>query len=227
MLRPRVIALSVSLLATAIAPPLTAQRFEVAARIGYSPPTGTLFQVNSMEGVIRSWDGSGLSIGAVASYWLLTHFGIQGTVDLRFAQHYLAEGAWSSPCYTIVCGPPVLNPPILLNTSATQLVASLRLAARRALGPRLELSASLGPAMILVGHSEYQPGGSADYALVQNYAYGVAGGLSAACALSSRLRLTVSTDDVVFRVQPAARYWVAAPLRHEFTLSSAVSVLVL
>jgi hypothetical protein len=35
----------------------------------------------------------------------------------------------------------------------------------------------------------------------------------------------VSTDDVVFRVQPAAVDFVAAPLRHEFTLSAAVSVL--
>jgi hypothetical protein len=224
MLRPRVIVLSASLLAIAIATPLTAQRLEVAARIGYSPPTGTLFQVN--DGGIRSWDGSGLSIGAVASYWLRAHLGIQGTVDLRFARHYVAEAAWTSPCYTVVCGQPVLNPPVLLDTSATQLVASLRLAARQALGPRLELSASLGPAMILFGHSEYKPSGSGDYALAQNYAYGVAGGLSAACALSSRLRLTVSTDDVVFRVQPAASqtYGGAAPLWHDFTFRAAVSV---
>jgi hypothetical protein len=93
MLRRRVIVLSASLLATAIATPVTAQRLEVGARIGYSPPTGTLFQVIA-GGVIRSWDGSsGLSVGAVASYWLLAHLGIQGTVDLRFARHYVAEGA--------------------------------------------------------------------------------------------------------------------------------------
>jgi len=220
MLRPRVIALSASLLAAAIATPLTAQRLEVAARIGYSPPTGTLFQAN--DGGIRSWDGSGLSIGAVASYWLLAHFGIQGSVDFRLARHYVTDSS-ATLCSPAGCPPP--RPPVLLDPSATQMTASLRLVARRALGPRLELSASLGPAMILFGHSEYQPSGSADYALAQNYAYGVAGGLSAACALSSRLRLTVSTDDVVFRVQPAAVDFVAAPLRHEFTLSAAVSVL--
>jgi hypothetical protein len=233
MLRPRVIAVSASLLTIALAAPVTAQRLEVAVRIGYSPPTGTLFQVGA-ESDIRSWDGSGLSIGAAASYWPRAHVGIQGTVDLRFARHYVTEGAWTSECMPVLCQP-VLNPPVRLETSATQLVASLRLAARRALGPGIELSASLGPAMILFGHSEYQPGGSAAYALAQNYAYGIAGGLSAAYALSSRLRLTVRTDDAVFRVQPAAVrggftsagwqiYSVTAPLRHQLTFSAAVSV---
>jgi hypothetical protein len=81
--------------------------------------------------------------------------------------------------------------------------------------------------MIRFSHSEYQPGESGDYALAQNYAYGVAGGLSAACALSSRLRLTVSTDDVAFRLRPAAVYWVIASVQHEFTIGAAVSLLVL
>ena len=77
MLRPRVIVLPASLLAIATAKPLTAQRLEVAARIGYSPPSGMQFQLASQYGYVdRSWDGGGLSIGAVASYWPLTHFGV-------------------------------------------------------------------------------------------------------------------------------------------------------
>ncbi len=227
MLRPRVIVLSASLLATTIATPLTAQRLEVAARFGYSPPTGTLFQVPGYA--IRSGDGDGLSIGAVASYWPLAHFGIQGSADFRFARHHVTYYGGLF-CVLAPCPP---GNTALVDTSATQMTASLRLVARQALGPRLQLSASLGPAMVLFGHSEYQPSQLPQYSLTQNYAYGVAGGLSAAWAVASRLRLTVSTDDVVFRVRPAAQMStsvplvVAAPLRHEFTVSAGLSVRVL
>jgi hypothetical protein len=236
MLRPRVIVLSASLLATAIATPLTAQRLEVAARVGYSPPTGTQFQVAHAGSDIRSWNGGALSVGAVASYWLLSHFGIQGTVDLRLTRHYVTEVTTPSNCWGVPgCGFP--GPPPV-DASASQLVASLRLAARQELGNRLQLSAGLGPAMIRFGDVEYQPSGPLDFTLANRTAYGVAGGLSAAYAVSSRLRLTLSTDDVIFRVRPAAApipagnpgggfTTVVAPLQHEFTFSAVVSVLVL
>ena len=234
MLRPRVIVVSVSLLATVIATPLTAQRLEVAARIGYSPPTGTQFQLADDYGTaVRSWDGGGVMIGAVASYWPLSHFGIQGSVDLRFTRHY----ATFVPGPNICSGLPCLNiVPELVDTSATQLVASLRLAARQALGHRLQLSASLGPAIIRFGDSEYGAGSRFDhFSLASRYEVGVAGGLSADYAFSSRLRLTVGTDDILLRVHPAAASeasslgWTAVvtPQEHEFTFSAVVSVRVL
>ena len=231
MLRPRVIVLPASLLAIATAKPLTAQRLEVAARIGYSPPSGTQFQLASQYGYVdRSWDGGGLSIGAVASYWPLTHFGVQGTLNVRFTRHYATYV--HAPCSGI---PGCLPPTAPLDTSATQLVASLRLAARQALGHRLHLSASLGPAIIRFGDSEYGAGDRFDWlSLANRYELGVTGGLSAAYAFSSRVRLTVGTDNVVLRVHSAAAsmsYWgwttVVIPLEHEFTVSAAVSVRVL
>ena len=241
MLRPRVIVPSVSLLATAIATPLTAQHLEVAARIGYSPASGTQyylasgtqFQLATGNGhVVRSWDGGGFIIGAVASYWPLTHFGIEGTLDLRFTRHY---ATWVPPPNNCVGLPCLDNGPELVDTSATQLVASLRLAARQALGHRLHLSASLGPAIIRFGDSEYGAADRFDWlSLANRYELGVTGGLSAAYAFSSRVRLTVGTDDLVLRVHSAAAsmsYWgwttVVIPLEHEFTFSAVATVLAL
>jgi len=240
MLRPCVIALSVSLLAIAIATPLTAQRLEVAAHIGYSPASGTQYylasgtQLQLATGygyVVRSWDGGGFIIGAVASYWPLTHFGIQGTLDLRFTRHY---ATWVPPLNNCVGLPCLNNGPELVDTSATQLVASLRLAARQALGP-LHLSASLGPAIIRFGDSEYAAADRFDWlSLANRYEVGVTGGLSAAYAFSSRVRLTVGTEDLVLRVHSEAAsmsYWgwttVVIPLEHEFTFSVVASVRVL
>ncbi len=232
MLRPRVIALSASLLATAIATPLTAQRLEIGARFGYSPPTGTQFFRTLGDGfVVRSWDGGGLLVGALASYWPLAHFGIQGTVDLHLTRAYATT---PNGLLSLVPGKPD-------ETSTTQLVASLRLAARQAAGRRLQLAASLGPAMIRFGDSEYGVGPFLDSYGAHQTAYGVAGGLSAAYAFSSRLRLTVSTEDVIYQVWQRAlgppletpappemqTASVQAPLSHEFTVSAAVSVLVL
>jgi hypothetical protein len=236
MLRPRVLVLAASLLATATVQLANAQRVEVAARIGYSPPTGTLFQVAHPGVVYRSWDGGGLSVGAVASYWLLAHFGIQGTGALLFTRHHVVGD--TSSCF----GPPGcgLPGPPPIDAGATQVVASLRIAARQALGNQLQVSASVGPAVIHFGDAQYQPSEPSqsqpsipmDVALASRTAYGVAGGLSAAFACSSRLRLTLSADDMVFRVRPAAVpiccvpsggfTTVVARLQHEFTFSALV-----
>ena len=228
MLRPRVIVFSVSLLATAIATPLTAQRLEVAARIGYSPPSATLFQVN--DGATRSWEGGALSIGVLASYWPLTHLGIQGTIDLRLARAYTT--------YTTY---PALGPSprsVTFDTSSAQLAASLRVAARQVIAQDLLLTASLGPAMIRLGDAEYGDHGTLSPYFVRQIAYGVAGGLSAGCAFSSRLSLTLSAEYVAYQLQQKAValpilqpespiYSVDAPPWHEFTFSAAVSFRVL
>ena len=227
MLRPRVIVPSVSLLATAIATPLTAQRLEVAARLGYSPPTGTLFQLN--DGETRSWEGGAVSVGVLASYWPLTHLGIQGTVDLRLARAYTTYPTF--PALGLFRGP------VTFDTSTTQLAASLRVAARQVIAQDLVLTASLGPAMIRFGHAEY--GATLSPYFVRQIAYGVAGGLSATCIFSSRINLTLSAEDVVYQLQQKAVALplnppsglgvssVDAPLWHEFTFSAAVSVRVL
>jgi len=239
MVRPRIAVLSASLLATAIATPLTAQRLEVAARIGYSPASGTQYYLASgtlgqlatrNSYVVRSWDGGGFIIGAVASYWPLTHFGIQGTLDLRFTRHYATFDR--QPCFGLPgCLPPVAP----IDTSARQLVASVRLTARQALGHRLHLSAGLGPAIIRFGDSEYSAADRFDWlSLANRYELGVTGGLSGAYAFSSRIRLTVGIDDLVLRVHSVAASmsdwgWttVVIPLEHQFTFRAAVSVRVL
>ncbi len=230
MLRPRIIVLSASLLAIAAATPLTAQRLEVGGRLGYSTATGTQFRQTFVDGsVTRSWDGGGFSVGALGSYWPLTHFGIQGTVDLRLTRAHASERMG-------LLGPvPGPSP----ETRTTQLVASVRLAARQAVGRRLQLAASVGPAMIRFGGSEYGDGPFLDSLLVHRIAYGVAGGVSATCSFSSRLRLTVSAEDAVYRAQqtsfipnpmapvPNPLASVEAPWWQAFSVSVAVGAWVL
>jgi hypothetical protein len=225
---------SIPLLATAMAPRLMAQRVEVAARAGYLVPAGTQFQMASTNGgsswSVRSWNGGGLSVGAAASYWLNAHFGVQGTADLRFVRH---RAAYAYSCTTLCF--PVALPPGPRDASTTHLVASLRFAARQRLGDRLRLGAGVGPAMIRFGDPEYRPSASPDfgfsgaYRLAHRLTYGVGVGVCAAYLMSSRVRLSVSTDDVLYRAWPAdASSWstVAAPMQHELTFSAAAAVAV-
>jgi hypothetical protein len=226
MIGPRVLVLGAWLAAAVTAQPANAQRVELAPRIGYSPPTGTQFRITRMDGtVVRSWDGSGLSIGAIASYWPLTHFGIQGTVDVRLTRAYATNPARFG---FIPAGPPI-------DTSTTQVVASLRLAARKRLRQALQLTAGLGPAMIRFGDSEYGYYGTLYAGFARQTAYGVVGALSVAYVFSSRVHFTLSTEDAVYRVQrkPVALPIVTpgggtasleAPLWHQFTVSAAVSM---
>jgi len=227
MLRPRLIVVVASLATVATATPLPAQRLEVGARIGYSPPTGTQFQLNASA---RSWEGSALSIGAEVSYWPLAHFGIQGTVDRRFTRAYETYASFPP------LGPPVAQ--VTFDTATTQLAASLRLAARQTVARDLVLTASLGPAMLRLGDAEY----SAQYGTLPPYllgrtAWGVVAGLAATCLYSSRLSVTVSTEYAAYQLQqtgapidlnePALGQddpSVSAPPWHELTFSAAVSV---
>jgi len=226
MLHPRVIVMSASLLAAAIAPSLAAQRVEVAVRIGHSAPTGTQFQLTNSIEAVRVWDNGGLSVGFSASYWVSGHFGVQGTADLQFTRH---QGSW---VYSGPCCIPMEPGPGTMDANATNLLASLRLALRQGLGGRLQLGVSLGPALIRFGDAEQSQ--APDYALAHRTTYGVAAGLSAACALSSRFRFSVGTDYVAFRVQPAAPSftmlqwsWTAvAPMQHQFTVSAMAAVTV-
>jgi hypothetical protein len=228
MLRARATVCSALLLAAVTAVPARAQRLEVGVRIGYSPPTATEFRRTLGDGfVVRSWDGGALSIGALASYWPLAHFGIQGTADLRVTRAY---GTFPNGIVSVIAAPPS-------GTSTTQLIASVRLAARQAVGRRLQLGASLGPAMIRFGDSEFGSGPLLD-GFVHRTAYGVAGGVSAAYTVSSRLRLTVSTEDVIYQVRqvplgpflntPAPPDHLAvsveAPHWHDLTVSAGLSV---
>ena len=187
MSRSHVIVPLASLLAMVTAMPLTAQRLEIAARTQYSPASGTQFRMN--DGAWRSWDGNAFSIGMLASYWPLRHFGMEGTVDLRFTRAYETF-------------PGLLLPgPRTVDTSTTQLTASLRLAVRQAFGPRLHLTASLGPAMLRLGDAEYNDwGGTLSPTYLHRIAYGVVGGLAAAYAVSARLSLSVSAEDVAYRL---------------------------
>ncbi|MFI5372907.1 MAG: hypothetical protein ACHQ52_15235 [Candidatus Eisenbacteria bacterium] len=224
--------LGVSVLGTATAPRLTAQRVEIAARIGYAAPAGLQFQASSTtigsSTEVRSWNGGGLSVGATGSYWLNARFGIQGTADLRFTRHH-ATFAYS--CTTLCI--PINLPPGPVDASATRLIASLRFSARQRVGDRLQLGAGVGPALIRFGDSEYRPlitpglGYQVVYSLANRTTYGVAVGLSAAYVVAPRFRLSVSADEVFYRVWPAeASSWgeVVAPIQHEFTLSAAAVV---
>ena len=227
MLRPRVIVLLASLPVIGTAAPLAAQRLEVAARIGYSPSSGTEFLVvDNVGGVYRSWDGAALSMGALASYWPLTHFGMLGTFDLRLARAYETQPA-NDP-----------HPARTIDTSTTQLNVSLRLAVRQAVGRAFQLTAGIGPVMVRFGDAEYY--GILGSYLARQTAFGVAGGLSAHWGISPRLRLTLSAEDVVCRVQRQAVALpgpntpggpgissVDAPLLHQLTFSAGVSARVL
>lgn len=235
MIRPAFIVASVSLLATAMAPRVMAQRVEIAARIGYTAPTGTRFRLaDSTAGssaAARSWNGGGLSVGATASYWLSARFGVQGTADLRFMRHH-ATFAYS--CTTLCI--PVNLPPGPVDASATHLVASLRFTARQRVGDRLQLGAAVGPALVRFDDFEYRspssasdPGAPAVGLLAYRAVAGVAVGLSAACVVSPRFRLSLSTDEVIYRVWPAdASSWsqVVAPIQNELTLSAVAAVAV-
>jgi hypothetical protein len=228
------IAASVAFLGAATATALAAQRVEIAARIGYTAPAGTQFRLaNANPGsssAVRSWDGGGLSVGAAASFWLNPHVGVQATADLRFIRHH---ATYDFACTVCVPIPGMLPPPV--DTNAMQLVASLRLAARQGLGDRLQLGASVGPAMIRFGASEYRapqtPGAGypGPYFLAHRATYGVAVGLSAAYVVRPRVRLSLSADDVVYRAWPAdASSWsaVAVPIQHELTFSAVAAVTV-
>ena len=159
-----------------------------------------------------------------------THVGVQGTADLRLVRHH-ANYAYS--CTTLCI--PIDLPPGSLDVNTTHWAASLRVAARQRLGDRLQLGAGAGPAMIRFGDSEYRPartpgaGFPGPYFLAHRATYGVAVGLSAAYTVSSRFRLSVSTDDVLYRAWPAdASSWgaVAVPMQHELTFSAAAAVTV-
>jgi hypothetical protein len=229
MLRPKVF-FPAWLLAVVVAAPLTAQRLQIGARFGYSPSTGTQFQMN--DGSYRSWEGRAASVGVVASYWPLTHFGIQGTVDLRRTRAYETFPSLPDPFTGTVRE-------VTFATSTTQLAASLRFAVRQTVGQRLQLAASLGPAMIRLGDAEYNNWyGTLSPYYLHRIAYGVVGGLSAAYALSTRLGLTLSAEDVTYQLQQKAVALpiltpdfaiesIGAPTWHEFTFSAAVSFRIL
>jgi hypothetical protein len=225
------VSVSALLLATAAARPLAAQRIEIATRVGYSPPTGTLFQLGSGSSALRAWDGGGPSVGATAAYWLTAHFGVEGTADARFVGHYADPGVCAPgiPC-NLREGP--------VDTRATQLLASLRFAARQRLGERFRVGASLGPAIVRFGDSEYRacslnpPGVCGLYYFAHRLVYGFALGVSAAYALSPRFLLSVGADDAMYRVQPAAALSagfgaeLVTPLQHQLTFSVVTSILV-
>ena len=225
MSRTRVILLSASLLTIAAATPLTAQRLEVAVRAGFSPPTGTQLRVNGFSSS-RSWEGRAVSLGVLATYWPLSHFGVQGTVDLRRTRAY---ATWTTQL------PPFGG---TVDTTATQLAVSLRLAVRQAVGQRLQFAASLGPTVIRFSDAEY--GQILAPFFLRRTSYGIAGEFSAAYAVSSHLSLTVSTADVVYRLQQKAVALpinvnapegevdsVEAPMWHQFTVRAGVSFRVL
>lgn len=126
-----------------------------------------------------------------------------------------------------------------VNARATQTVASLRIAARQALGDQLLLGTSLGPAMFRLGDAEYHaayPGNNplavcpsdcgTVYYLAHRTVYGVAAGLSLSYRFSGRFRLGAQADDAVLRARPAAPSssggWtsVMTPLQHEVTFSA-------
>lgn len=123
-----------------------------------------------------------------------------------------------------------------VDAAATHLALSLRLAARQRLGDRLQLGASAGPALIRFDDWEYRspssandPGAPAVGLVAARATFGVAVGVSAAYVVSARFRLSVSADDVVYRVQPAgASSWttVTTPMQHEITLNAAAAVTV-
>lgn len=223
-----------AILATATAPRLNAQRVEIAAHIGFSAPTGTRFALaDSTAGssaAVRSWNGGGLSVGATAAYWLNTHFGVQGTADLRFMQH---RATFDYSC-TTSCVP--INQVGPVDAATTHLALSLRFTARQRLGDRLQLGAGVGPALIRFDDWEYRspsaaldPGSPAVGLLASRAAFGVAVGLSAAYVVSPRFRLSVSADDVLYRAQPAGESsWttVTTPMQHEVTFSMAAAVTV-
>jgi len=223
MLHPRVTAVLALLLSTAAAPGLAAQGLEIAARIGYAAPTGTQFQrvgswMQSPYTAFQSWDGGGLAVGTTASYWLSTHFGVAGTADLHYTRH---QATWGCPP-----GVACVALPAPVDANATNLVASLRLAARQELVNRLQLGASVGAAVIRWGDYEYQSE-PPYYTLTNRTTDGVAAGLSAAYALASRFRLSVYSDVVVFRVRPAPSSGpttVVAPMQHQFTVGATAAV---
>ena len=221
MLRARVIVLPATLLAIASATPLAAQRLEVAARIGYSRPTGTLWSAPVLDE--RVWGGASVSVGGTVAWWPLTHFGVQGSVDLRLARQY---GTYS-PCPPgVPCLPNIAGP---WDTVGTRLVMPLRLAARQDLGGRFQFGATLGPAVVRFGPAPYT---MLSYHLAHRYAVGVACGLSATLAMLSPFSLRLGADEVIVRLNPAnplaqPSTAAVAPLQHEFTVSAAVSVRVL
>lgn len=226
MLRAPVIVLPALLLAIATATPLTAQRLEVGTRFGYSPPIGTQFQMNNGED--RSWEGSAVSIGALVSYWPFTHFGIQGTVDLRLTRAYETYSTFRA------LGPP-FGSQATFDTTTTQLAASLRVAARQVVAQDLLLTASVGPAMLRLGDAEYNV--TLSPYLLHRIAYGFVAGLSVGCIYSSRLSVILSAEYAAYQLQQTgAQPELNAPglgeggspgdtpSWQEFTFSAAVSV---
>lgn len=233
MLRLPDIVVCAAVLATAGAPRLTAQSVEIATRFGYSAPTGTRFQLSNGSAHVRSWDGGGPSAGASIRVWPATHLGIQGSVDFRFTRQRATY--YSPPCSGVPGCMPLPGP---ADATATELAVSLRLVARQTLGGRLQLGASVGPAIIRFANSEYQAY-SSTYCMADCSAYFLANhsvlagavGLSVAYALSSGFRLTIGADDVIYRVRPEdpsrlPGLWtsVLAPVQHEITFTAAAAV---
>lgn len=220
-------------LAAGTAPHLAAQRVEIAARVGVAAATGTQFELNSATTAVRSWDAGGPSAGAAVAISLSRHFGVQAVADLVFLRHH----ATMTYTCSAICAP-INVPPGPLDANATNLIASLRWAARQDFGDRLQLGASVGPAMVRFGDAEYQPssppepGAAALYALAHRAAFGVAVGVRAAFSVVPRFRVSVSADDLLYRVPPAAAStmpgWTAVvtPIQHLLTLSVVAGVTV-
>jgi len=233
----RVTACCAALLTVALAPSLTSQPVEIATRVGYAAKAGTLFRLANPGAAVRAWDESGPDVGVTAGWWFSARLGIHATVDLRFARYH---ADYADFCLNLVPGCRTPGP---VNGAATQLLASLRVAARQTVGERIALGASLGPALIQFGAAHYP----SEYAVensncpacgatVPTLSYlpshdvlALAVGLSAAYALSSRFRFSAGVDDVIFRARPVQDVpeagWtsVVTPTLHQLTFSASIA----
>jgi hypothetical protein len=230
---------SSTLLFTALAPlTLRAQRIEIATHVGYAARAGTLFRLSSPPGVARAWDDGGVDIGATAGWWFGARLGLEGGVDVRFTRYHEDYEGFCS-------GPPIpgCRVPDPVNGPARQLVASLRVAARRTLGERFRLGASVGPALVEFGRARYPsavmietPGCPACGGTIPTLSYlpsrdvlALAAGLSIGYALAPRIRLNVVADDVIYWASPTedvpAAFWasVVTPTVHQLTFSASLA----
>jgi hypothetical protein len=231
----RVIASYAALLTAALAPGLIAQSVEIATRVGYAAPAGTLFRLANQGESVRAWDGSGPAVGMMAGWWPSAHVGVQASVDLRFTR-YRAD--YENLCPNL----PGCQIPDPVNGAATQVVASLRVAARRAVGDRIQLGASLGPTLIQFGKAQYASAYQVSTSncpacgmfvptlsyLPSHNVLALGVGVSVGYALSSRVQFSAGADDVIFRARPTEDVpgaWtsVVIPTLHQLTFSAGIA----
>ena len=231
--RPRLILVSLLLLAAAMAPRLLAQRIEIAGRAGYLAPTGTQFRLTSTNPglqLVRPVVERRRTLGGRDCVVLAEH-------ARRGAGHRRLPVRAAPRDLRLFLHDPRAHPRHASDAGGRECDAAGRLVPIGAVGRDwdVEPEAGAGPAMIRFSDSEYRPaptpgaGFPGPYFLAHRATYGVAVGLSAAYTVSSRFRLSVSADDVLYRAWPAdASSWgaVAVPMQHELTFSAAAAVTV-